>query len=183
MFSRITSRVTVYSGKKNEPVKAYMQNYRPSLQGNSAYELSQWKGTLHCNVGFHWLSTCPNHHKTQNNANRVTGRSKRNRFSDVIWTSWRLVSPATLMFVHQLDQTNNKENSKALHYWHLMRGIHRSLIMTPERCSNVFRCHKTPLVTYKAHSWRNRRQSVWRPAFYRRHFKYVFFNENLCFLI
>ena len=44
-------------------------------------------------------------------------------YSDVTKASWRLRWLATWLFVQHLIQTDNKENSKAFHYWHFLRGI------------------------------------------------------------
>ena len=43
-------------------------------------------------------------------------------WSDDIWASWRLKSPATQLLVHQLAQVTNKGNHKGKHYWPFARG-------------------------------------------------------------
>ena len=40
----------------------------------------------------------------------------------VTWCQWRIESPATRLFIQQLDRANKKENTKALNYLPFVRG-------------------------------------------------------------
>ena len=44
-------------------------------------------------------------------------------YDDVTWAPWCLKPLATPLFVQQLDQANNKENTKAQHWWPCVRRI------------------------------------------------------------
>ena len=62
-------------------------------------------------------------------------------YSDVTWVSWRLES----MTVHLVNsfRLSKKRNSKALHYWPFVRGIHWGPVDSPHKgpvMQGVFPC-------------------------------------------
>ena len=60
------------------------------------------------------------------------------------WISWHLKSLATTWFVQQLVQTNNKENTRASHYWSFVRGFHLWLVDLPHEepvVAKAISCH------------------------------------------
>ena len=55
--------------------------------------------------------------------------------TDITRASWRLKSqPATGLFVQQLVQANNTENTKGPHYWLFVRGILMLTVESPDKC-------------------------------------------------
>ena len=51
--------------------------------------------------------------------------SEQQDYSDVIWTSWRLESPTTPLFLQPLVWAHIKEKSRASRHWPFVRVIHR----------------------------------------------------------
>ena len=47
--------------------------------------------------------------------------------SDITWSSWRLKTPTTQLFVQELAHTNNNENTNAPYCGSFVRRIHRSV--------------------------------------------------------
>ena len=54
-------------------------------------------------------------------------------YSDVTWTSWRLKSPATSLFVQPLVQVHIKEKHQSPTSLALVRGIHRWPVGSPHK--------------------------------------------------
>ena len=76
-------------------------------------------------------------------AQRHIACNRGNRhYSDIPSASWHLESLVTWLFVWQLVQENDKGNTKALHYWHFVRGIHQWLVDSP---------HKSPVIRKRFH--------------------------------
>ena len=82
---------------------------------------------------------------SQNNIDKscrlMISQQTASNYSDVSWASWYLKSMATWLYVNQLVQANDKENTQSLHYWPIVNGWqvdspHKGPVML-----KMFPCH------------------------------------------
>ena len=112
-----------------------------SIRVSKRSPTSIWTKYLSLYLNHYWfiinkprrISLGKNSFKTSNFLENVM---KTAYYSDVTWTSWRLKSPVTRLFVQQLTQANFEGKIKVLHITGALRGKSTGGFPT-QRASNV----------------------------------------------
>ena len=78
-------------------------------------------------------------HKPSGSDALMSGTQQLSSLHYVTWWSWYLKSLATELFLQQFVQANTKENTKALHYRHFVRGSHRWPVDFPQNWTVIWK--------------------------------------------